>query len=184
MSLVNRSKTQSRDVPLTMQRKSRTICLNCGAEISKRINRYCNNRCQSEYQYRAYIERWKQGLETGLARGFNLSNHIRRYMLEKYGTACPRCQWSEQHPISGKVPLTIDHIDGDWQNCAEENLRILCPNCHALTPNYGMLNKGRGRKGRHSGGLAQLGERLHGMQEVSSSILLSSTIQKPAVTEL
>ena len=30
------------------------------------------------------------------------------------------------------------------------------------------------------GGLAQLGERLHGMQEVSGSIPLFSTTQKPA----
>ncbi|CAD5372391.1 hypothetical protein RA210_U20374 [Rubrivivax sp. A210] len=29
--------------------------------------------------------------------------------------------------------------------------------------------------GRHNGGIAQLGERLHGMQEVSGSIPLTST---------
>ena len=32
------------------------------------------------------------------------------------------------------------------------------------------------------GGIAQLGERLHGMQEVSGSIPLTSTIQKMSVT--
>lgn len=26
--------------------------------------------------------------------------------------------------------LEIDHIDGDWSNCKQENLRFLCPNCH------------------------------------------------------
>ena len=159
-----------------MKNDAGAICPNCGRTITKRRNRYCRNRCQSECQYRTYIERWQQGLETGRAKGFNISNHIRRYMLEKYGEACPRCHWSERHPITGKVPLTIDHVDGDWQNNVEENLRVLCPNCHALTPNYGMLNKGKGRTGRHHGGLAQLGERLHGMQEVSGSIPLSSTI--------
>ena len=33
------------------------------------------------------------------------------------------------------------------------------------------------------GGLAQLGERLHGMQEVTSSSLVSSTIFLPAVSD-
>ena len=27
-----------------------------------------------------------------------------------------------------------------------ENLKILCPNCHSLTPTFGALNKGNGRE--------------------------------------
>ena len=146
-------------------RRPRGNCLHCGAEVARSGRKYCDNRCQNERQYHEYIERWKRGLESGLAGGFNLSNHVRRYLAAKYGdAACPQCGWSERNPATGKVPLTVDHRDGDWRNCDEENLRVLCPNCHALTPNYGKLNKGKGRKGRHQGGLAQLGERLHGMQ--------------------
>lgn len=131
-----------------MRRKSRAGCQHCGGQVGGTKSRFCDNRCQNEHQQQVYVERWKRGEETGLRGRFSLSSHIRRYLLENCN-ACPRCGWAEKHPISGKVPLTIDHVDGDWQNCREENLRVLCPNCHALTPNYGILNRGRGRTGRH-----------------------------------
>ena len=47
--------------------------------------------------------------------------------------------------MTGRIPLHIDHIDGDWSNNQPPNLRLLCPNCHALTASYGALNRGRGR---------------------------------------
>lgn len=46
---------------------------------------------------------------------------------------------------TGKSPLHVDHIDGDWRNNRPENLRVLCPNHHASTSNYGALNRGKGR---------------------------------------
>ena len=34
------------------------------------------------------------------------------------------------------LTLHIDHIDGDPRNCLRDNLRFLCPNCHAQTATY------------------------------------------------
>ena len=38
--------------------------------------------------------------------------------------------WSN-HPI----PLEVHHIDGRELNSELDNLKLICPNCHALTKN-------------------------------------------------
>jgi 5-methylcytosine-specific restriction endonuclease McrA len=35
-----------------------------------------------------------------------------------------------------RITLQIDHINGDWHDNRLENLRYLCPNCHALTETW------------------------------------------------
>ena len=35
----------------------------------------------------------------------------------------------------------IHHIDGNCLNNDESNLQVLCPNCHAMTENFGSRNK-------------------------------------------
>jgi hypothetical protein len=74
----------------------------------------------------------------------NLSDYVRHYLLDIYG-GCVMCGWAERNPQTGKIPLHVDHIDGDWRNNRPENLRLLCPNHHALTSSYGALNRGKGR---------------------------------------
>lgn len=53
----------------------------------------------------------------------------------------------EVNKFTGKVPLKIHHKDGNYLNNAEENLMLLCPNCHSLTETYKSHNK-NGRKDR------------------------------------
>lgn len=51
---------------------------------------------------------------------------------------CGRREWQ-----SRTIPLELDHINGDNRDHTLSNLRLLCPNCHALTHNYRGRNIGR-----------------------------------------
>jgi hypothetical protein len=129
-------------------RKDRNKCLNCD-NLPERANyKYCSNSCQLEYQHADYIRRWLLGEISGLQSIGVVSVHIKRYLREKYGDKCVQCGWSEINELTGRTPLVADHVDGNWRNNVESNLRLLCPNCDALTPTYAGLNRGNGRQHR------------------------------------
>lgn len=129
-------------------KKPRPKCLLCGKEPYRSFYKYCSNACQREYQYRQYILDWRRGVRSGLSCIGIVTNPIKRYLREKYANSCAICGWSQTNPVTGEAPLVADHIDGNWRNNAEENLRLLCPNCDALTPTFSALNKGKGRPNR------------------------------------
>src|SRR5689334_19168285 len=68
---------------------------------------------------------------------------LKRYLLEQkvLDAACCKCggtTWCGQ-----PIPLELDHRNGDRHDNELANLRLLCPNCHALTPTYRGKNRGR-----------------------------------------
>ena len=120
------------------------VCLNCGKEFILYLSssgKYCSSKCQNEYQHKQYIEKWKSGEVNGLNGEYYPSKHIRTYLFKKNENKCEKCGWGEVNPYTNRVPLQIHHIDGNCQNNREENLQLLCPNCHALTENFGSRNK-------------------------------------------
>ena len=110
-------------------------CLNCNKEITK-SNKYCSNICQKEYEYKSYIKEWKSNKVTGLKGEYQISNHIKTYLFDKYNNKCARCGWGKLNRYTNKIPLEVEHIDGNYKNNSEENLILLCPNCHSLTSTY------------------------------------------------
>lgn len=133
---------------MPMPKKPRKSCLCCGQETPRAGYKYCSNACQTKYQHLSYIKKWRAGEVSGLQGLGIVSNHIKRYLRRKFGNKCCLCGWAEVNPKIKQIPLVADHIDGNWRNNVENNLRLLCPNCDSLTPTYAGLNRGNGRKNR------------------------------------
>lgn len=84
----------------------------------------------------------KSSLEDIFSNKRKITTHRLRLRLIKekvFESKCQKCNLTEwlQQPI----PLELHHIDGNNQNNNLKNLQLLCPNCHALTPNYRGKNK-------------------------------------------
>lgn len=120
--------------------------------------KYCSKECRIVARDRSRaatrldkVNRWLSGAIDACMK-YSLSDWAREYVLEQAGYQCEaidertgvRCTENRRRS-NGSTVLQVDHIDGDWQNCVRENLRALCPTCHALTPTWGAGNMGRGR---------------------------------------
>lgn len=131
------------------RRSHKWLCIICKNPCWNK-SKTCSHSCDKEHKKQIYIQKWKQGVIPGHCKYGEVSLYIKEYLRTKYNNECGRCGWKEIHPVTYKVPIQVEHIDGNWMNCNEENLIMLCPNCHSLTPTYGALNKGYGRKQRYN----------------------------------
>jgi predicted HNH restriction endonuclease len=126
-------------------------CLKCGLILKTRYKiKFCSNKCQQQFRFERFISKWKMGEVQGSI-GITtktLSRHIHRYLIEKRGAKCELCGWNKINTVTGKIPLEVHHSDGNSENNKEENLKLICPNCHSLTPHFRNLNIGHGRKWR------------------------------------
>ena len=74
---------------------------------------------------------------------YRQSNGLKRRLLREgvFSASCSICsreEWNEQ-----TIPLELDHINGRYDDNRIENLRLVCPNCHAQTDTYRGRNIGR-----------------------------------------
>lgn len=121
------------------------VCQNCGIKLHKAQYKYCSNKCQKEFENQQKLQDIFLGNISGLKKATNsnpkISDTLREFLLKESNYKCQLCGWGGINPYSGKSCLEIHHIDGNRQNNLRENLQVLCPNCHSLTPNFRSLNK-------------------------------------------
>jgi hypothetical protein len=118
-------------------------CLQCSEKIYKG-RKYCSNVCANKHHKEEFFNKIENGDVT-----LN-EKHYKDYLKGKYGNKCMECEWNKINPITGNVPIQLEHMDGNSDNNSLDNLKLLCPNCHSLTPTYGALNKGNGRDSKRN----------------------------------
>jgi hypothetical protein len=155
------------------QKKARILFMSGGGRYAAaRFSRYCSIACAHGHRYRCKADAF---FAQGGVHGYVSPQFLARAVKDYYGDCCLRCGWSERNPKTGKVPIEVEHIDGNWENSRLTNLTLLCPNCHALTPTFRALNRGRGRAYRLAGeihsedGSSRKPPSAPGLQEVPSA---------------
>jgi hypothetical protein len=119
-------------------------CVCCDIKFipKHKTTKFCSKQCEGEYKKESTIIKWKEGRSKGYnGKTMSVPLWLRRFLFEKYNSKCCKCGWCEINSTTNKIPLEVNHIDGDATNTKEENLNLLCPNCHSLTPNFRVLNK-------------------------------------------
>ena len=109
-------------------------CPNCDNPV--KINKYCSHKCELIHHFK---EKVKANIQMS-------GGTIRAYLKLTRTRKCEVCNlthWNNQ-----PIPLEGHHIDGDHLNNTDENLQLICLNCHGLTDTYKNKNKGNGRDKR------------------------------------
>lgn len=174
---------QHRDTVDAYLSKPKT-CLFCGKQLSyeQRANKFCNQSCSASFNNKGVTRHIRRSKFCSCGQPKTLQNkycdecaekHVynkvvslehakndkirKRILLEQKGHRCERCglaDWMDQ-----PIPVELDHIDGNSDNNSAENLRLICPNCHAQTETYKGANAGKNssrqqmRRKRYADGL-------------------------------
>ena len=99
-------------------------------------------------------------IEFGSFDSLKTFKHKRQRILLEQKQQCEICNCNQIH---NEKPLTfqMDHIDGNRKNNNRENLRMICPNCHTQTHNWGSKNASSESKTKMGIVLNENGERIY-----------------------
>lgn len=111
-------------------------CKNCGKEskaTKQKVNKYCSNKCQREFEYKKRVHDWVHGVKSWTSREVPL--WPRRYRLQYQKGLCQRCE-CKYDQVGRPLTMEFNHIDGNWRNNDFDNCEMICVQCHSLTHTY------------------------------------------------
>lgn len=120
-------------------------CKECNIRIKTR-SVYCSNKCFNTYRYKEKIKAWHEDSTIANNKYGQVPAFLRKYLISEAGYKCTEISCTSTD-FEGVI-LEIDHIDGKADNNSPENLRVVCPQCHALSPFHRALNKNSSRVNR------------------------------------
>jgi len=92
------------------------------------------------------LDKWKENIKQAWLDKYNATpfedlgmENRRRRVFEEQDYCCNKCNISEWQGV--KIPLELEHKDGNNQNNSRTNLEGLCPNCHSITDTWRGRNK-------------------------------------------
>ncbi len=128
------------------------FCANCKKDLNGKT-RYCSDECRNEWRSKlALTKRYRFKEPEFLAKllairnsqneqkafdnleAFGSRSSIRKYLIRFRGNKCQECGISSWN--SKELSLEVHHIDGNCKNNKDDNLLLLCPNCHSQTKNW------------------------------------------------
>ncbi len=115
-------------------------CKFCNKSI-KGLKAFCNKNCYLSHRFNLKFDEIYAGKVTSRPT-------LKKFLIAVKGYVCWTCGNSKW--LNKPIPLELDHINGKYQDNGLDNLRLLCPNCHALTSTYKARNKGNGRSYRRN----------------------------------
>ena len=153
---LNPKKCRKCNITLLYEKRYNDFCSqSCAAKFNnlgvcrnpKKHNRTCPI-CKHQMSIGAKIcrkchkEKYKI-LYTNLNTRYVKSSVLRKHYENIRGHKCEKCGNTLWNGI--EIPLNAHHIDGDAYHNGPDNILLLCPNCHAQTPNFCSKNRGNGK---------------------------------------
>ena len=120
--------------------KLRPNCAWCGKPLKNITSKLCKTgQCKLLYNV-------QQFLDGKYVNRIPKISSIRLYYIHIRGHRCEECKntlW-----LNKLIPLELHHKDGDYTNNKNENVKLVCRNCHSFTDTFCGKNKGKSTRKR------------------------------------